>query len=88
MADFAFALEIEQRTDLIFKRHLGIDSVELKEVDSFQFEPAETSFASGAQMFGPSVFHPFFGTGSLETGLCGNHEIVRIRVKRLGNKAL
>ena len=45
MADFAFALEIEQRTDLILKRHLGIDSVELKEVDSFQFEPAETSFA-------------------------------------------
>jgi hypothetical protein len=88
VADFAFALEIEQRTDLIFKRHLGIDSVELKEVDSFQFESAETSFASGAQMFGPTVFDPFVGTGSLETGFCGDHEIVRIRVKRFRNKAL
>ena len=62
--------------------------MELKEVDSFQFEPAETSFASGAKMFGPSVFHPFAGTRSLETGLCGNHDIFRIRVKRFGNKAL
>jgi hypothetical protein len=86
--DFAFALEIEQRTHLILKRHLAIDSVELKEVDSLQFEPAETSFAGGAQMFGPTVFHPFVRTGSLETGLCGNDEIVRIRMKRFGNKAL
>ena len=39
-------------------------------------------------MFGPAVFDPFVGTGSLETGLWGNHEIVRIWVKRFGNKAL
>ena len=39
-------------------------------------------------MFGPAICHPFVGTGSLETGLCGNHEIVRIRMKRFRNKAL
>ena len=60
---FPAPLQVEQRADLILERHLGIDAVELVEVDPLQPEPAEAPLARRPQVLGAAVRDPGAGAG-------------------------
>jgi len=82
---FALRLQIPQGAELIFSRHLRIDSMQLIEIDPVQAQAAEAAFAGRSQVFGLSIFNPLVGTRPVKAALSGDHQSWRIRVQRLGN---
>jgi hypothetical protein len=52
MADLARGLHVRQRADLVFERDLGVDAVQLVEIDGLQSEPAQAHLHALAQVLG------------------------------------
>ena len=88
MADLPRALEFEQGADLIPERHLGVDPVQLIEIDALESESREAPVARRPQMLGPPVLDPLARSGSLKSGLGRDDDIARIRVQRLRDQTL
>src|SRR6202022_73863 len=74
---------IPQSAELIFSRHLRIDSMQLIKIDLVQAQPAQAAFAGGSQVFWLSIFNPLVGTWPHIAALSGDHQPSRIRVQRL-----
>src|SRR6202140_4561374 len=81
--DFSLRLQILQSTELIFSRHLRIDSMQLIKIDSLQAQPAQAAFASGSQVCRLSIFNPLVGTWAVKAALGGDHQPRGIGVQRL-----
>jgi hypothetical protein len=88
VTDFALALKIEQRTNLILHRNLGIDPMKLVEVNSLQPEPAKALNARRAEVHGAPVLHPLTRTGTLKPRFRGDDEVARIWVEGFSNESL
>jgi hypothetical protein len=82
-----FSLKLPDGAELLIRRHLGVDSMELPEVDSVQSEPLETSLQLSAQELGPPVLHPLIRSRPPEPTLGRDHQ-ARVRVQRLGDELL
>ena len=54
--------------------------MELKKVNSLQFEAAETTFAGFAKARGTPILNPLVGTWPLETGFSCDHQVCGIRM--------
>src|SRR5580698_5557924 len=67
--DFPLCLQISQSAELIFSRHLGIDSMQLIEIDPVEAQPAQAAFAGRSQVFGAPILHPYIRTGPVEAAL-------------------
>jgi hypothetical protein len=52
MPDLAFLLKISQRSKLIFSRNLGIDAMQLKQIDLLHAQPSQAHLALLPQIFG------------------------------------
>ena len=61
MADLPFLLQPRQRAELVLERHLGVDTVELQQIDPLQPEPAEAALDLSPEVFGPAVLDPLIG---------------------------
>src|ERR1700688_2244157 len=85
MFDFPFGLQILQCAELIFSRHLWIDSMQLIKIDALQPQSAQAAFARGSQVFWLSVFNPLVGTRPHKAALRGDHQSSRVRVQRLSD---
>ena len=85
MFDLAFRLQILQGPDLVFRRNLGIDAMQLIKIDPVEAQAAKAAFARGSQVFGLPVFDPAIGTRPIETALGGDHKVCRVRVQGLGD---
>jgi hypothetical protein len=67
MADQPFALELADRLKLLLGRDLGVDPVELPQIDPLQPESPQASFQLAAEEFRPAILDPLVGARSLET---------------------
>src|SRR5713101_6392016 len=81
--DFSLRLQIPQSAELIFSRHLRIDSMQLIKINPVQAQPAQAAFARGSQVFWLSIFNPLVGTWAVKAALGGDHQPCGIRVQRL-----
>ncbi len=68
-------MELEEDTDLVFQRHLGIDAMELKETDLLDSQPLEAALATFAEIFRTAIRRPLVRTAALEPGLGGDEQI-------------
>jgi hypothetical protein len=60
--------------------------MKLEQLNPVEAQPLEAAFASRAQMFRPSIRHPFVRTGPLEAGFRRNYEPGGIGIKRFGDE--
>ena len=57
-ADLALALQRGQLADLVVQRHLGVDAVQLQQVDALDAEVAQVQLHLLAQVLRPPDRHP------------------------------
>ena len=88
MADLAGLLQIGERADAVFERHLGIDGVKLIKIDALELEPLQACLARIAQMRGPAIRVPPSGARPQKPALGRDDEALGIRMQRLGDRAL
>ena len=69
VADLALLLQRHQFADLVFGRELGVDAVQLEQVDGVDAEAAQAHLALLAQVAGKPSRRPLVGTGAQQTGL-------------------
>src|SRR5260221_12355438 len=77
-------MKLHKSSVLLFSRIFRIDSMQLIKINPAHAQPPQAAFAGGSQVLWPSVFYPAVGTRPLETALCRDYEVSRIRVKSLG----
>ena len=88
MANLALTLKVSERADLIGKRNLGIDPVELKKVDPVDLQPDEAALAARAQILWATVGHPLVRPRALKAGLGGDDQVLRVGRQSLGDQLL
>jgi hypothetical protein len=81
--DLSLRLQLLQSADLIFSRHLRIDSMQLIKINPVETQPAQAALAGGSQVFRRPVLELLVGTGPTKAALGSNYQAYRIRVKRL-----
>ena len=64
MADLALVLQLLEHAELLLARHLGVDAVQLEEVDALDAEPAQAHLALLAQVLGRPDRLPLAGAGA------------------------
>ena len=84
MLDLALLLEGDQGTDRVLERHSRVRPVELVERDLFKLQPAQATLTGLEEVLRPTIGRPLSGTGALEAALGCDHQIVWVRVERLG----
>src|SRR5260370_22479497 len=84
MLEFRMRWKLPQSPEVVLGGKLQIVSVKLIKITAAQGKPPQAAFAGGSQVLWPSVFYPAVGTRPLETALCRDYEVSRIRVKSLG----
>src|SRR3954454_9871960 len=85
MAHEPLALELPEGVELLLGGHLGVDAVELVEIDTLEPEAAETSLELTPEMVGPPVGHPLVRPRAEEASLGGDDQSLGIGVQRLGD---
>ena len=88
MLDFPLRLKSLKRTELIGRRHVGIDAVKLKKDDALETKPPQTPLAGRSQVFWVAVHRPLIGPRADETRLGGDHQSGRIRMQGLRDDSL
>ena len=73
---------------LLFGRHVGVDPVQLEQVDALDSEAEQAAFALPAQVLRATAWGPRAGTGPGEAGLGGDLQVARVRVERLTDELL
>src|SRR5437879_4848148 len=79
--DFAGILHLLKRAERFFNRNLGIDSVQLIQIEPLEAQPLQTSFDSLFEMFGTTIWHPLAWSRPCETAFCRDDQSFRIRMK-------
>src|SRR5688572_18777063 len=74
MADQAFALHVGDDAELIVARYLGIDTVQLPQVDTLHTESAQAVLDALAQIRRLALAHPLVGPGPHEATLGRNDQ--------------
>ena len=92
MADEALILHLPDDTELLVFGHLGVDAVQLPQVDALDTEPAQRHLHALAQVVGPPDCRPLVGALAGETALgSDDHAAVRVGaalVERLAQQVL
>ena len=86
--DLAFLLQIAQHGELLLAVHLGVDPVQLQEVEGVDLELAQAQFRLLAQVFGPADRNPDVGSGAGEPHLRGDPDAVPVGVQASANDFL
>src|SRR5437588_357854 len=76
------------RADRLLKRHIGIGTVKLVEVDAVQAEPAQAALQRFPQVLRPPVRRPLTRAGPLEPAFGGDHKALGIRMERFADDPL
>ena len=74
MAHEPLFLELAQDGELFVCGNLGIDSVELPQVDPVQLQSLQAGLELATKVFGPSILDPAIRTGALEAALGGDDQ--------------
>src|SRR5208282_331398 len=88
VTDLALSLELGDRADRFGQRHLRVRAVELVERYLLEPEPAQAALARLSQVFGAPVGVPAVRAGPDQAALGRDHQVVRVRVQRLGDQGL
>src|SRR3984957_15112073 len=83
--DFSLRLQILKSSQLIFGWNLGINSVQLIEINPFQPQSPKAAFARRSQVLWLSVFDPLIRTRPHETALGRDHQTCRIWMQGLSD---
>ncbi len=75
-----------ERIELIGKRDIGVDAVQLKQLDALQAEQSQTLLGLCLQVLRPSVYSPAAGPRLGHSCFRRDHEVTRIRVERLADQ--
>src|ERR1700674_2564620 len=67
---------------------LGVDPMQLIEIDPVEAQPPQAPFARRLQMFWLSVFNPLVRTRPLEATFRRDDDALRIGIQSLGNDSL
>ena len=81
--DLALVLQQGELTDLVGQRHLGVDPVQLEQVDPLEPEVAQAQLGLLTQIFGTTHRSPVARAGPGQAGLGGDDQPRRVRVERL-----
>jgi hypothetical protein len=76
--DFSVRPQVPENIELVFHRHLGIDSMQLIKINLVDPQPTQAGFASGSQVFWSSVFNPLVGAWPRITAFGGDYQAFRI----------
>ena len=88
MADLALLLQLGERAELVGERDLGVDAVQLDQVDPVDPEVAQRSSTCCLRYAGrPTAVHSP-GPVPGEAGLGGDDQVVGVGVQRLGDDLL
>src|SRR6478752_665813 len=81
--DLAFLLQVAEHAELLFRIDLGINPVQLQQVQRVHLELAQAQFGLLAEVLGTAHRHPFIRTGAGEPDLGGDLQAVPVRVQGL-----
>jgi hypothetical protein len=87
-SDLALGLQVDQCAELFRERDPRIDAVQLEQLDAFHAEQAKALLRLGLEVLRFAVALPEPRTGSRQTRLRRNDELVRVRMQRLADDAL
>ena len=87
-ADLALVEQVGQQAELLLGRHLGVDAVELEEVDGLDPEASQAHLALLAQVLGPAHRQPLARPLPGEPGLGGDDQALGIGVEGLEDDVL
>jgi len=85
MADQPFLLHLCDDAELLVARHLGIDAVELPELDALLLQPTQTHHHALAQVFRPADQLPAVRPAAREAAFGGDDHVLAGR-QRLGGQ--
>jgi hypothetical protein len=88
VADLALLLQQEQLTDLVGQRDLGVDAVQLVEVDPLHAQVAQAQFGLLPQVLGAAERAPVVRARAGEPALGGDHQVLGVRVQGLADELL
>lgn len=88
MADLALPLQQEQLTDLVGQRDLGVDPVQLIEVDPLHTQVAQAQFGLLPQVLGTAERAPVTRARTGQPALGGDHQVLGVRMQRLADELL
>ena len=88
MGHLALGHQVGEEPELFVGRHLGVDPVQLEQVDALEAEPAEAELALLAQVLGPTDRRPHAGPLTGEPGLGGDHQVLGVGVERFEDEPL
>ena len=88
MPDLPRSPQLGERPDGLLDRHLGVDDVQLVEVDALDTKAAEARLARRPEILGPSVGAELPRAFADRAALRRDHDVGRVRVQRLGDQLL
>ena len=88
VADLALLPQARELAEGILERHLGIDVMELVQVDARELQSLEAPLASLAQVLGPSVRDPLRRARTQQTAFGRDDEAARVRREALRDQPL
>ena len=88
VADLALVLHLLQHAELVLRRHLGVDAVELVKRDRLHVQSPQAHLDALPEVVRTAERGPPAGTGAEEAAFRRHDEVVGIRVERLGDEVL
>jgi len=86
--DLALVLQLRQLADLVGQRHLGVDPVQLQQVEPLHLQPPQRQLGLLAQVGRPANRNPLLRTRPGQAGLGGDEQVVGVGVQGLGDDLL
>ena len=83
----ALGHEIGEEPELLVGRHLGVDAVQLEQVDALDAESPQAELALLAEVLRPTDGEPLPGSLTGESRLGGDDEVLGVGVERLEDQA-
>src|ERR1700677_5111486 len=80
MPDLTRVLELFQRAEALFHRHLRVDSVQLVKIDPLQLQPPQAHYHALLKVFWPSILSPLIRTGAGEAALGRNYQVLLVGI--------
>src|SRR5690242_4877840 len=88
VAELALVLHFGDRADGLGQRHRRVGAVELVQPELPEPQPPQAALAGLAQVLGPAVGLPAVRARADQAALGRDHQVVRVRVERLGDQGL
>ena len=88
LAHLAFFDQVGQQSELFVRRHLGVDPVQLEQVQAVDGQPPKAHFRLLAQVLGPPDRVPLSGSGADQPGLGGDDQALGVGVESLADQVL